>query len=81
MVKAPGILIVLAFYEVLDAGWVAGCLARFVTRVLQTKFLFAFDLHDLGVMHSDLHSPKAQIAQCALDLTQNGCFVLAINTT
>jgi hypothetical protein len=78
MVKAPGILIVLAFsYGVL----VSGCrfLTRFVARVLQPEFLFAFDLDHLGVMHGDFHCAKTQIAQGALDLTQNGCFVLAVN--
>jgi len=53
--------------------------ARLVTRLLQTEFLFAFDLHDLGVVHSDLHRAKPQIAQGALDFTQDGGFVLTVN--
>jgi hypothetical protein len=103
MVKAPGILIVLAFYglesglSVKDrslrqlhnppAGATAGCdllifdSARFVAWVLQPEFLFAFDLDHLGVVHGDFHCAKTQIAQGALDLTQNGCFVLAVNAT
>jgi hypothetical protein len=84
MVKAPGILYVLAFLMgVLESG----CLfndfasARLVGRVLQTEFLFAFDLDDLGVMDGDFHGAKTQVAQRALDLAQDGCFVLAVNAT
>jgi hypothetical protein len=54
--------------------------ARLVARMLQTEFLFAFDLYHLGVVHGDFHRAKAQIAQRALDLTQNGGFVLPVNT-
>jgi hypothetical protein len=50
-------------------------------RLLQSEFFFAFDLDDLRVMHGDFHGAKAQIAQCALDLAQDGCFVLAVNAT
>jgi hypothetical protein len=80
MVKAPGILIVLAFFMVC---WnrVAGGLARFVARILQTEFLFAFDLDYLCVVHGNFHGAKAQIAQCTLDLTQDGGFVLTVNAT
>jgi hypothetical protein len=104
MVKAPGILFVMAFYglesglpakdrslrqlySTLPVGVAAGCdllifvSARFVAGVLQPEFLFAFDLDDLGVVHGDFHRAKPQIAQSALDLTQNGCFVLAVNAT
>jgi hypothetical protein len=87
MVKAPGILFVMAFYG-LESGLPAeGCdllifvSARFVAWVLQPEFLFAFDLDHLGVVHGDFHCAKTQIAQGALDLTQNGCFVLAVNAT
>jgi len=67
------------------AGAAAGCdllifkSARLVTRLLQTEFLFAFDLYDLGVVHSDLHCAKTQIAQGALDFTQDRGFVLTVN--
>jgi hypothetical protein len=62
-------------------GAAAGCdlLARLFARLLQTEFLFAFDLHDLGVVHSDLHRAETQIAQSALDFTQDGGFVLTVN--
>ena len=62
-------------------GAAAGCdlLARLFTRLLQTEFLFAFDLHDLCVVHSDLHRAETQIAQSALDFTQDGAFVLTVN--
>jgi hypothetical protein len=53
--------------------------ARLLTGLLQTEFLFAFDLHDLRVMHSDLHRAETQIAQGALDFTQDGAFVLTVN--
>jgi hypothetical protein len=55
--------------------------ARFVNRALQAEFLFAFDLDHLGVVHGDFHCAETQIAQGALDLAQNGCFVLAVNAT
>jgi hypothetical protein len=62
-------------------GAAAGCdlSARLFTRLLQTEFLFAFDLYDLRVVHSDLHRAETQIAQGALDFTQNGAFVLTVN--
>jgi hypothetical protein len=53
--------------------------ARLFTGLLQTEFLFAFDLHDLRVVHSDLHRAETQIAQGALDFTQDGAFVLTVN--
>jgi hypothetical protein len=104
MVKAPGILFVMAFmvwnrgclpkiaafgssYTKLPVGAAAGCdllilvSARFVAWVLQPEFLFAFNLDHLSVVHGDFHCAKTQIAQGALDLTQNGCFVLAVNAT
>jgi hypothetical protein len=104
MVKAPGILFVMAFYGLesglpvkdrslrqllhkAPVGAAAGCdllifvSARFVAWALQPEFLFAFDLDHLGVVHGDFHCAKTQIAQGALDLTQNGCFVLAVNAT
>jgi hypothetical protein len=107
MVKAPGILGVVAFsYGFLGSGCLfekiavcgsahrrvgaaEGCdllifrsfaSTRLVGRMLQTEFLFAFDLYHLGVVHGDFHRAKAQIAQCALDFTQNGGFVLPVNT-
>jgi hypothetical protein len=67
------------------AGAAAGCdpwlfkSARLFTGLLQTEFLFALDLHDLGVVHSDLHRAEPQIAQGALDFTQDGGFVLTVN--
>jgi hypothetical protein len=54
---------------------------RFVAGLLQTEFFLAFDLHDLGVVHGDFHRTEAQVAQCALNFPQDGCFVLAVNAT
>jgi hypothetical protein len=67
------------FYEVLES--VAGCLARLGARVLQTEFLFTLDLDHLSVVYGDFHGAKSQIAQGALDLTQDGGFVLTVNAT
>src|SRR5450830_1670457 len=55
--------------------------AGFGARVLQTEFFLAFDLNHLRVVDRDLDGTETQIAQGALDLTQNGCFVLAVNAT
>jgi hypothetical protein len=66
-------------------GAAAGCdllifgSARLFARLLQTEFLFAFDLYDLRVVHSDFHRAESQIAQGALDFTQDGAFVLTVN--
>jgi hypothetical protein len=79
MVKAPGILGVVAFSYGLERV-ACDLLARFISRMLQTEFLFAFDLYHLGVVHGDFHRAKTQIAQGALDFTQNGGFVLPVNT-
>jgi hypothetical protein len=53
--------------------------ARLLTGLLQTEFLFAFDLYDLRVVNSDLHRAEPQIAQGALDFPQDGAFVLTLN--
>jgi hypothetical protein len=55
--------------------------ARLVARVLQAEFFLALDLNHLGVVHGDLYRTKAQIAQGALDLAQDGGFVMAVNAT
>jgi hypothetical protein len=53
--------------------------ARLLAGLLQAEFLFAFDLYDLGVVHSDFHRAETQIAQRALDFTQDRAFVLTVN--
>src|SRR5690349_17741889 len=73
MVKLPiGIFLVLNVV-VRSAGLVAG--------LLQAELLLALDLYDLSVVHCDLHRTETQVAQGALDFTQNGGFVLTVDAT
>src|SRR5690606_9008121 len=54
-------------------GW-SGVLAG---ARLQTKLLLALDLHDLAVVHGDLHRTELEAAQRAVDFAQDAGFVLA----
>ncbi len=81
MVELLEFLVVAFSYEYLESGLPLKIFksTRLFARLLQTKFLFAFDLHNLSVVHRDLYCTKPQIAQGALDFTQDRAFVLTVN--